>query len=146
MEDTAKSPLLPATSYTRVREDGSVYLVGSRCTRCDAKCLGERSHCGRCGARDALEPYTLASRGRLYNYTIVRRSYPGITVPFISAIVDLEDGTSVKGNLLGVAPDPEAIRFDMPVRVVFRGAETANAEAAGYVAHFFEADEERQDG
>jgi uncharacterized protein len=142
MDDTENITRLPATSYTRVREDGSAYLVGSRCGKCGAKFVGERAHCGRCGARDVLVPYTLASRGRLYNYTIVRRSYPGITVPFVSAVVDLEDGTSVKGNLLGVEPDPQSIRFGMPVRVVFHGAETANADAAGYVAHFFEPDEE----
>ena len=142
MEDTANTTRLPATSYTRVRDDGSAYLVGSRCERCDARFVGERTNCGRCGARDALVPYTLATRGRLYNYTIVRRSYPGITVPFVSAVVDLEDGTSLKGNLLGVQPVPEAIHFGMPVRVVFRAAETANADAAGYVAHFFEPDGE----
>jgi len=138
MEHTASALPQPATSYTRVRGDGSAYLVGSRCTQCGAKFLGERGNCGHCGARDALESYELASRGRLYNYTIVNRSYPGITVPFVSAVVDLEDGTSIKGNLIGVEPVAEAIPFGMPVRVVFRPAETANAEARGFVAHFFE--------
>jgi uncharacterized protein len=142
MEDITKTALHPATSYTRVRDDGSAYLVGSRCGQCGAQFLGERTTCGRCGARDALEPYVLATRGQLYNYTIVSRSYPGITVPFVSAVVDLDDGTSVKGNLVGVEPDPRLIRFGMPVRMVFRGAETANVDAAGFVAHFFEPDEE----
>jgi uncharacterized OB-fold protein len=71
------------------------------------------------------------------NYTIVHRSYPGISVPFISAVVDLDDGTSIKGNLLGVEPEANALAFGMPVKMVFRGAETANADALGYVAHFF---------
>jgi hypothetical protein len=40
--------------------------------------------------RGALKPERLANTGRLYNYTIVHRSFPGVETPFISAIVDLE--------------------------------------------------------
>ncbi|MGF6999354.1 Zn-ribbon domain-containing OB-fold protein [Paraburkholderia sp. GAS32] len=84
-----------------------------------------------------MESYSLSETGRLYNYTIVYRSYPGISVPFISAVVDLDDGTSLKGNLLGVEAEADALTFGMPVKMVFRGAETANADALGFVAHFF---------
>jgi uncharacterized protein len=75
----------------------------------------------------------------------VYRSYPGIRVPFISAIVDLEEGGTIKGNLLEVEPHPGNLTYGMPVRVVFRGAESAlGAEASGYVAHFFVPDGDRQ--
>ncbi len=85
-----------------------------------------------------------AARGRLYSYTIVYRSYPGIRVPFISAIVDLEEGGTIKGNLVEIEPSPEKLAYGMPVRVVFRGAECAlGEEAAGYVAHFFVPDRDR---
>jgi uncharacterized OB-fold protein len=108
--------------------------------------LGEREHCGRCGARAQMKPMTLASRGRLYNYTIVYRSYPGIKVPFISAIVDLEGGGTVKGNLLEVAADPRQLHFGMPVRMVFREAQLASADGAGYIAHFFVPEAEHPHG
>lgn len=84
-----------------------------------------------------MERHLLGTRGRLYSFTIVHRSYPGVRVPFISAIVDLEGGGTVKGNLLEVEPDPGAIAFGMPIDVVFRDAGLANPEAAGHVAHFF---------
>jgi uncharacterized OB-fold protein len=91
-----------------------------------------------------MQPIRLASRGRLYSFTIVYRSYPGIKVPFISAIVDLQDGGTIKGNLVGIEPDPRKLEFGMPVSVVFRGAESALGEgAAGYVAHFFVPDGDR---
>jgi len=99
--------LKPATSYTRLDSEGSPYLQGSRCEVCQAVFLGDREHCGRCGARSQMKPVALAARGHLYNYTIVYRSYPGIKVPFISAIVDLEGGGTVKGNLLEAEPDPK---------------------------------------
>ena len=135
--------LRPATSYTRLDSEGKPYLQGSRCEACQAVFLGEREHCGRCGARSQMEPMALAQRGRLYNYTIVYRSYPGIKVPFISAIVDLEGGGTVKGNLLEVTPDPQHVHFGMSVRMVFREAQIASAEGAGYVAHFFVPDGEQ---
>ena len=134
----------PATSYTRIDEAGTPYLLGSRCGECAAVFLGVRENCGRCCARRRMQPLRLAARGRLYSYTIVYRSYPGIRVPFISAIVDLEDGGTIKGNLVDVAPSPEKLAYGMPVKVVFRGAQCAlGEEAAGYVAHFFVPDGDR---
>jgi len=142
MQQTDSQPLKPATSYTRIAEDGQPYLEGSRCAECAAVFLGSREHCGRCGVRAHMQSIRLSERGRLYNYTIVYRSYPGIKVPFISAIVDLDGGGTVKGNLLEIEPDPQALHFDMPVRMVFRGAELATADGAGHVAHFFVPDGE----
>lgn len=137
-------PLKPATSYTRIDERGTPYLQGSRCGECGAVFLGIRENCGRCGARRRMQSQRLAMRGRLYSYTIVYRSYPGIRVPFISAIVDLEEGGALKGNLLEIEPSPERIAYGMPVRVVFRGAECAlGDEAAGFVAHCFVPDGDR---
>jgi uncharacterized OB-fold protein len=137
MEHCSFEALKPATSYTRVGEDGSAYLEGSKCRACGARFVGARENCARCGVRGFMERYALSEYGRLYNYTIVYRSYPGISVPFVSAVVDLDDGTSVKGNLLGVEPAASVLTFGMPVKMVFRGAETANADALGYLAHFF---------
>ena len=84
-----------------------------------------------------MVPINLGTTGRLYNYTIVYRSYPGITVPFVSAVVDLDGGCTIKGNLLDVEPSPENLDFDMPVEIVFRGAELANPAGEGFISHFF---------
>jgi uncharacterized OB-fold protein len=129
--------LKPATSYTVIPPEGEPYLLASRCRHCGATFLGQREHCGHCTTRDGMEPVRLGGNGHLYNYTIVYRSYPGIRVPFVSAIVDLECGGTVKGNLIDIEPDPARLHFGMPVRMVFRGAELANADGAGFLAHFF---------
>jgi uncharacterized protein len=134
----------PATSYTRIDETGTPYLQGSRCGECGTVFLGAPENCARGCARRRMQPTRLAAHGRLYSYTIVYRSYPGIRVPFISAIVDLEEGGTVKGNLVEIEPSPEKLAYGMPVRVVFRGAECAlGEEALGYVAHFFVPDGDR---
>jgi uncharacterized protein len=129
--------LIPATPYLKYAEDGRPFLQGSRCGACGQVFLGARENCARCAARGQMQPIELGTTGRLYNYTIVYRSYAGVTVPFISAIVDLDGGGSVKGNLLDVEPDPAKLRFDMKVQLVFRGAEVANSQAMGFLSHFF---------
>ena len=52
----------------------------------------------------------------------MHQSFPGIKTPYITAIVDLPEGVSVKANLLDVDPEqaqkePKKI-FDMPVDMV----------------------------
>ncbi len=129
--------LKPATSYLKIEPDGAAHLEGTRCGACNAVFVGRRGSCGRCGARDGMNAVHLGDRGHLYNYTIVYRSYPGVKVPFISAIVDLEGGGTVKGNLLDIAPEPARLAFGMPLQMVFRPAEVASSEGLGYLAHFF---------
>ena len=58
-----------------------------------------------------MQPIRLGERGRLYSYTVVYRSYPGIKVPFISAIVDLEGGGCLKGNELSLSGNELHVRF-----------------------------------
>jgi uncharacterized OB-fold protein len=125
----------PATPYLMVAEDGHAWLQGSRCNSCGQTFLGIRDNCAHCTARGSMSLVELGSSGKLYNYTVVHRSYPGIKVPFISAIVDLDGGGTIKGNLIDA--DIDRLFFDMPVKVVFRGAEIANPAGAGFISHFF---------
>jgi uncharacterized OB-fold protein len=82
---------------------------------------------------------TLPTKGELYAYSIVHRSFPGIEVPYISAVVDLEDGTAIKGNLINVEPDPEKIEFGMPVEVVFDDAlGRKDKDGNSYLSYFFQ--------
>jgi uncharacterized protein len=134
---SATTTLKPATAYTCIDVDGTPYLAGVKCRNCGAVFVGTRDNCGRCCTRNAMQTIKLSDRGRLYAYTIVYRSYPGIKVPFVSAVVDLDGGGTVKGNLLDIDPDPQKVRFDMPVRMVFRNAGMAKPEGEGYIAHFF---------
>ena len=130
---------LSAVGYLKVPEEGGPYLEGSRCGACEATFLGERSICSKCGTRDRMRTVRLADRGELYSYCIVHRSFPGIDVPYVSAIVDLDGGGTVKGNLINVAPDPAKIPFGMPVEVVYGDAlGRKDADGNAYLAYFFQ--------
>lgn len=133
-----KQPL-PVVDFLKTTAGGEPYLEGHKCKACAAVFLGERSVCSKCGARGQIEAVRLANRGRLYVYSIVHRSFPGIEVPYVSAVVDLDGGGTVKGNLIGIAPDPEKIKMGMPVRVVFKDAlGRKDKQGNSYVSYFFE--------
>ena len=129
---------LPVVPYLKIPEGGDPYLEGHKCGSCGATFLGERAVCSKCGARDQMSTVTLPNKGELYAYSIVHRSFPGIDVPYVSAVVDLEDGTAIKGNLIDVEPDPEKIPFGMPVEVVFDDALGRNDnDGNSYLSYFF---------
>lgn len=135
----SKKPL-PVVDYLKIPDDGEPYLEGHKCGACGAIFLGERSVCSKCGARDQLKAVKLSNKGKLYSFSIVHRSFPGIEVPYISAVVDLDDGATLKGNLIGVEPDPAKIKFDMPVEVVFADAlGRKDREGNSYLSFFFKA-------
>jgi len=124
--------------YLKIPEKGDPFLEGYKCGACGATFLGERAVCSKCGARDQMSAVTLPNKGKLYVYSIVHRSFPGIQVPYISAVVDLEDGTAIKGNLIDVEPDPEKIEFGMPVEVVFADAlGRKDKDGNSYLSYFF---------
>ena len=129
---------LPVVEYLKLPEDGDPYLEGHKCGECNSIFLGEREVCSNCTTRGKIEPVKLSNKGKLYSYSITFRSFPGIDVPYISAIVDLEGGGTVKGNLIDCEPDPEKIEFDMPVEVIFDDAlGRKDAEGNSYISYFF---------
>ena len=131
---------LPVTEFVVIPDDGQPYLQGHKCSKCGAVFLGSRDSCSKCYAVNSLQPVKLSNTGKLYSYSIVHRSFPGVDVPYVSAIVDLDGGGSVKGNLIGVDPDPEKIKFDMPVNVVFKDAlNRKDKDGNSYLSYFFEA-------
>ena len=133
----AKRPL-PVVDFLKIPEQGEPYLEGHRCKECSAIFLGARDTCSKCGARGRLEARALAKQGTLYVYSIVHRSFPGIEVPYVSAIVDLEGGGTLKGNLINVEPDPEKIKMGMPIEVIFKLAPTKDREGNEYLTYYFQ--------
>lgn len=110
------------------------YLVGYRCPACAATFIGQnRVGCSKCTYVGELSEVRLSDHGTLYVYSIVHQSGPGIPVPYVSAIVDLPDGVSVRCNLVDVEPDPDALHFGMPVDMVTRKVRERKEKNAGGV-------------
>ena len=122
--------------YLKRDNEGRPYLQGSRCDACGHVYVGERSVCAKCYARNRVTAVRLSETGKLYTYTIVHRSFPGVETPFVDVIVDLDDGAHVKGVLKGVVPDPAALEFDMPVKMVY-GEVVPPGSGETYLSYFF---------
>ena len=134
----AKKPL-PVVDFLKLPDGADPYLEGHKCQACGAIFLGERTVCSKCGARGQLKATQLSNTGTLYVYSIVFRSFPGIEVPYVSAIVDLDGGGTLKGNLINVEPNPEKIRPCMPVEVVYKDAlGRKDREGNSYLSYFFQ--------
>ena len=138
-DDNAAQGPLPVVPFLKLPEGGDPYIEGHKCGECSSIFLGERDVCSKCGTQGKLSPTQLSNQGRLYVYSIVHRSFPGIEVPYISAIVDLDGGGTLKGNLIGVDPDPEKIKFGMPVEVVYKDAlGRKDRDGNSYISYFFQ--------
>lgn len=131
----------PAFPFITVDEAGRPHLTAQRCNACGtAYADAERMACAKCGARaDAFEAFEPSSNGTLHSAVIVRRGYPGTPVPFISAVVDLDGGPTLKGRLASTDFEIAEITPGRRVRVAFDDAlGRQDAEGNAYVSHYFE--------
>ena len=130
--------IAPAAPFIKFDGDGRPYIEGFRCRNCDATFTEMGPACAKCGARNPFAAFRAVETGKLFTFSVVHRSYPGIKVPFVSAIVDLDDGLVLKGNLLDVEARPEAVSIGMPVQVIFADANGLKTpEGTPYISYFF---------
>ncbi|MCC6223525.1 MAG: Zn-ribbon domain-containing OB-fold protein [Thermoleophilia bacterium] len=93
-------------------------LLIQRCRSCGAHQWYPRGHCRRCLAA-APEWVESPGRGRVHTFTIVCRSNaPGFEVPYVFAIVELEEGVRLSANLVGIPH--EQVACGLPVRVTYQ--------------------------
>jgi uncharacterized OB-fold protein len=123
---------IPLVSYL-VLDDGEPHLAAETCVSCGAKYFGRRNACASCGGRE-FTTTAVASTGVVTSFTIVQRAPKGVKAPFVSAVVALDDGTSVKGNVVDVEPDPEHVHLGMKVKLVTypAGTDSAGTEAVAF--------------
>jgi hypothetical protein len=92
-----------------------------RCNACGRFVFFPRALCPNCFS-DRLEWTPVSGRGVVHAFTIPHR-HPSPAfqpdLPYVVAIVELEEGVRLMTNLVGVAPDPTKIAVDMPVEVVY---------------------------
>ena len=63
-----------------------------------------------------------SGKATLFTFSIVERApHPGFVddVPFVTAIVELEEGPLMPTNIVMESPTPEKLKIGMPLEVVF---------------------------
>jgi uncharacterized protein len=91
------------------------------CNPCAKTYFYPRDFCPVCGSRDVTWKQA-SGRGTIYTFAIVQRApTPGFAedVPYVNAIVELEEGGRMLASLIDVEPDPAKVSVGMPVEVAF---------------------------
>lgn len=112
---------IPMVEYLKL--DGEPHLVACVCKECGATYWDRRNACAKCG-KTAFDTKDMPSTGELVSFSIVYRAAPGVPTPYVSSVVHLDGGGSVKANLVDVDPDPDKIELGMKVRLATFVADT----------------------
>lgn len=109
------------------------HLEANCCTSCGALYFDRRNACAKCSGR-SFERRALSNHGILRSFTIVHRAAPGVNVPYVSTVVELDGGGVIKANLVDGGTDPEKIELGMPVRLTTFGCgvDEAGTEAVAF--------------
>jgi uncharacterized OB-fold protein len=106
-----------AGTFFRAAANGELRLP--RCRRCGAYAWPPTRRCRACGS-DAIDWVVASGRGVVHTFTVVRQSpepYFQAKVPYVVAMIDLDEGPRLLSALVDCAVD--AVRIGMSVAVAF---------------------------
>jgi uncharacterized OB-fold protein len=127
---------LPDTAWSETREfwagaaNGELRIPACRhCQRYQWYPQPECRHCQRTGS----EWVTVSGHGRLFSWVVV--THPFLAqfrdkVPFVPALVSLDEDESVRLATEIVDADPDGLTFGLPVQVTFRSLRFAGVEGS----------------
>jgi uncharacterized protein len=125
MSDPQARPPKPRPAPTLDADSAPYYgaalqgrLVVQRCETCGHHQLYARDRCMRC--RGPVQWIEASGRGTVYSFTVIRQNYQRPfrdQLPYVVALVDLEEGPRVMTNVVGC--DPGDVTVGMAVRARF---------------------------
>ncbi len=77
---------------------------GLQCNACNTLTFPPLGVCRNCGGAD-LKVTRISGNGTLRTFTVIRVAPEGMKPPYVVAMVELEEGAWVTGNLVGIDPD-----------------------------------------
>ena len=106
---------IPVVDYLAL-DDGAPHLVAWEAVDSGALYFDRRNADAKGGGTD-FKRRKLATTGKVRSFTIVHRGVPGVPVPYVSALVDLDGGGTVKANLANIPADPEHVKLGLAVKM-----------------------------
>jgi uncharacterized OB-fold protein len=91
------------------------------CDDCNQAYFYPRNICPDCGNNNTSW-ITASGKAKIHTFAIVHRPpHPGFMddIPYVPAIVELEEGPRMATQIVNVEADPSKISIDMEVKVVF---------------------------
>ncbi len=92
-------------------------LLIQRCSACGTLRHPPGPGCASCGSLD-WDAFKASGRGTVHSFAVHHYPpIPGFDYPLAIGLIDLDEGTRVISNIVGI--DPGAIEIGMPVEVTF---------------------------
>jgi uncharacterized OB-fold protein len=122
---------VPSRPLPAVNDDNRAFWTGgaegalmiARCADCAYYVHPPVGFCPRCESRN-VAPERVSGRGEVFSYTVNRKAWlPGLPVPYVLALVELDEqaGLRLPSNIVGC--DPDSVRIGMKVAVRFERVE-----------------------
>lgn len=94
-------------------------LTGTKCNTCSSTFFPPKSFCPNCRRKGKIEEFQFSGKGKILSYTIIRIPPEGFQryTPYAVAIIELEEGTTISGQVIG---DPSKVEIGQAVGPVFR--------------------------
>ena len=95
-------------------------LIGVKCENCGKYYFPQRTLCPKCRRKGKLKEVQISGRGKIYSHTTIHSAPTGFEnqVPYVIAIVELEEGARVLGQIVDCEPDD--VKIGAKVENVFR--------------------------
>ena len=113
------TPQGESDQYWKKAKEGELWL--RKCNACGEAYFYPRDISPCCFSRDTTW-IQASGKATLFTYGIVQRApHPGFDedVPFVTAIVELEEGPTMPTNIVMEDPTPEKLQVGMALEVVF---------------------------
>ncbi len=112
-------------------------LEGTKCETCGRVFFPPRSVCPHCRRKGKIVPMKFSGKGRIYSYTTVYVAPEGYerNVPYVLAIVELDEGARVTGEI--VDAKEEDVEMGKRVEVVFRKLQQEDPEGVIHYGYKF---------
>jgi uncharacterized OB-fold protein len=98
-------------------------FLGLQCNTCDTCILPPNGVCTACGSQD-MKIRSFIKKGTIKTFTVSHVAPEGLKPPYIIAMVELEEGPWLIGNVIDV--DPEKANMDLIGKAVSVGSSTVN--------------------
>jgi len=95
-------------------------LIGTKCETCGKVYFPPRPICPKCRRKGRLREIKFSGKGKVYTHTTIYSAPTGFEdqVPYVIAIIELEEGAKVLGQIVDCEPDE--VKIGSGVEKVFR--------------------------
>jgi hypothetical protein len=94
-------------------------LIGTKCITCNSVYYPPKNLCPECRRKGKIQDFQFAGTGKIISYTIIRVPPEGFekNVPYAVAIIQLDEGTNISGQVVG---NINNVKIGKKVKAVFR--------------------------